>query len=79
MDLSVQFSNGFHDLVSTFVHRIWGNYNSTIGESLIGPERVLHNNWAYTLDLGEKKALLASLLKRSPPLFSFHLRGGNEP
>lgn len=52
--LSVQFSNGFNDLVSAFLHRIWGNCNSTIGESLIGPERVLHDHWACILDLGEK-------------------------
>lgn len=53
--VSVQFSNGFNDLVFAFSHRIWGNYNSTMGESLIEPERALHNHWACILDSGEKK------------------------
>lgn len=53
--LTVHFSNGFNDLVSAFVHRIWGSYNSTTGRSLIGPERVLHDYWACILNLGGKK------------------------
>lgn len=55
--LNVQFNNGFNDLVSAFVHRIWGDYNSTISRSLIGSERVLHDYWARILDSRRKKLL----------------------
>lgn len=68
--LNVQFRNGFNDLVSAFVHRIWGDYNSTIGRSLIGPQRVLHDYWARILDLGGKKLLWSLYWNEALPHFT---------